>query len=79
MDVKDREILERIDKKLERFVSRRHSFYRGVYSALGATIGLTIVLTIFGWVLTQISFVPIIGNFAHDVLDFVNATSNLPN
>lgn len=70
MDINDREMMQKINKKLDRLVSFKFAFLRGAVTALGATVGLTVILTFSGWLLTQLSILPIIGVFANDILEF---------
>lgn len=38
---------------------------------LGATIGLSLLIALLGFLAQYIDFVPIIGNFVSDIIDFI--------
>lgn len=69
------EELKRSNRHLKKFVSFRYTFARGVANGVGAFIGATIVITAALWFLAQLQFIPIVGNFALEVVDFVKANS----
>lgn len=54
-----------------------NNFLGGLMWALGATVGLSIIFTTLNLIGGQINLVPVIGEFASDVIDFVIA--NNPN
>lgn len=63
--------LSEANKLLRRFTSLRLTFTRGVLAGLGGILGATIVITIILWGISKLQFVPIIGNFATQVVDVV--------
>ena len=48
-----------------------NNFLGGIAWGLGATLGLSIVLGIFVFILGKINFVPVVGNFASSVVNYV--------
>jgi hypothetical protein len=50
-----------------------NNFLGGMSWALGATIGLSIIFAALGIIAKNINFVPIVGSFASQVVDFVLA------
>lgn len=48
-----------------------NNFLGGIAWALGATVGVSIVLGIFVFILSKINFVPVVGNFASNVVNYV--------
>lgn len=38
---------------------------------IGATLGLAILITVLGFIAQHINFVPIVGNFVSEVIDFI--------
>lgn len=53
-----------------------NNFLGGIAWALGATIGVTIVLTIIGFIANNINFIPIIGNFAAQISEYVSKNTS---
>lgn len=49
-----------------------NNFIGGIMWGLGATIGLAIILTILTFALKQVNVVPVVGNFAAQVIQYVN-------
>ncbi|WGH80156.1 DUF5665 domain-containing protein [Jannaschia ovalis] len=45
--------------------------YRGLAFGLGTVLGATVVLSILVWSLSQINFIPVIGDWATQVLDVI--------
>ncbi|WP_120501700.1 DUF5665 domain-containing protein [Roseovarius sp. EL26] len=77
--------LQQIGRELERF--NRHRFLRiqnsfprlmlfnlarGMAFGLGTVLGASVVLSVFVWSLSQVEFVPIIGDWAAQILEQVN-------
>lgn len=69
--------LLKTNRLLKKYASVRFSFLRGIASGFGAFIGATIVITVIVWFLSQLQFVPLIGNFAAQIVTFVK--ENTPN
>ena len=57
-----------------KFLSPLYSFYRGVFTGLGFVIGTTLVLSLLLAALGKLALVPIIGQFAKDILDYIAQT-----
>jgi hypothetical protein len=55
----------------------QHSFFLGIFSGLGTIFGLTFVLTFIIYLLTRLSFVPVLGDIATQIVRIVQ--SNLTN
>lgn len=51
------------------------NFARGVAVALGGLIGASVVLSMLIWSLSQIEFVPILGEYATRIIEFVEETN----
>ena len=49
------------------------NFLRGVMVALGGVIGATVVLSMLVWSLSQIEFIPIVGDWARQIAEIVQA------
>lgn len=77
-----RQELQHIGRELERF--NRHRFLRiqnsfvrlmlfnlarGMAFGLGTVLGASVILSIFVWSLSQVEFVPIIGDLAAQILE----------
>jgi len=54
-----------------------NNFLGGIFWALGATIGLALIFTILAFIAKNINFVPVIGSFVSQIINFVMA--NNPN
>lgn len=50
------------------------SFARGLMVGLGGVIGATLLLSVFVWSLSQVEFIPVIGEWARQIAEIV-ATS----
>ena len=48
-----------------------NNFLGGIAWGLGATLGVSIVLTLVVFILSKINFVPFVGNFASQVVNYV--------
>ena len=46
--------------------------YRGLAFGLGTVLGATVVLSIVVWSLSQINFIPVIGDWATQVLEIID-------
>lgn len=52
-----------------------NNFIGGIAWAIGATVGLALFFFIIGFIAKNINFVPIVGSFVSDVLNFILATN----
>lgn len=52
------------------------SFARGLMVGLGTVIGATVLLSLLVWSLSQIEFIPIIGDWARQIADIVTAAES---
>lgn len=52
-----------------------NNFIGGISWAIGATVGLALFFAIISIAAKNINFVPIVGSFASDVLNFILATN----
>jgi len=52
-----------------------NNFLAGIAWALGATIGLSIIFALFGLLSKNVDFIPIVGSFISDVIDFIIQTN----
>jgi hypothetical protein len=50
--------------------------YRGLAFGLGTVLGATVVLSIVVWSLSQIDFIPVIGDWAKEILAVIEPSSN---
>jgi hypothetical protein len=48
--------------------------YRGIAFGLGGVLGATVVLSIVVWSLSQIDFIPVIGDWAAEILMIIEPT-----
>jgi len=54
------------------------SFLKGLMVGFGSVLGATVVVTFFIFLMTKISFVPILGDFVQKVIDEVVVTEQAP-
>ena len=59
--------LLRVYKKPGKFLF--FSFMKGIMVGLGSVLGATVVVALLIYLLSQISFVPIVGEFVGDIVD----------
>ena len=52
------------------------NFLGGIAWGVGATIGLSIVLALLGLLGNAIGFVPIVGDFVSQVIDYINQNNS---
>lgn len=52
------------------------SLVKGIMVGFGSVLGATIFLSLFIYILAQISFVPIVGDFVKDVMGQIEATTS---
>jgi hypothetical protein len=57
--------------KLSRKEIVLNNFIGGIFWALGATIGLALIFTILAFIAKNINFVPVIGSFVSQIINFV--------
>lgn len=48
-----------------------HALARGLMMGLGTVVGATLLLSVLVWTLAQIEFIPIIGQWARQIIDIV--------
>ena len=53
-----------------------HSFYRGVVLGLGLAIGTGFVLSVLIHLLAKLALVPLIGDFAKQILDYLETSGS---
>ncbi len=53
-----------------------NNFVGGIAWGLGVTVGLTAFLAILAFIAARINFVPIVGDFTSDVLNYIVSNSN---
>lgn len=53
-----------------------HSLARGLMMGLGTVVGATLLLSVVVWTLAQIEFIPIIGEYARQIIDIVQDVGN---
>lgn len=70
------EPIEKINRPLPKMLWQ--NFLGGIAWSLGVTIGLTIILAILGFMLSKINLVPIVGDFASGVVEFVEQNRRTP-
>ena len=47
------------------------SLFRGLVSGFGWVLGATILVSLFTYALSQIEFIPILGNYAHQIIEII--------
>lgn len=52
--------------------------YRGLAFGLGTVLGATVVLSLVVWSLSQINFIPVIGDWAAQILEVIEPTMDRP-
>lgn len=50
-----------------------HNFLGGISWGLGVTIGLSAILTILGFILSKVDFIPVIGGVVAQITQFVSS------
>lgn len=81
MDTETQDALNKLAVEVEklnqhRFIRIQNSVWRmmlfqlgrGLAFGLGSVLGATIVVSIFAWFISQIEFIPLIGNWASEIL-----------
>ena len=63
--------ISRTNRMLYRFVSFKQALLRGILTGLGGVLGATVVLALLLSLLARLEFVPIFGNFANQIIDFM--------
>ena len=57
-------------------LSEQLELLRGLAIGLGSVVGATVLVTIFIQILAQFEFIPIIGNWAHEVIEIIEKLDN---
>lgn len=87
MNPTSQETLEKLTAEVEklnqhRFIRIQNSVWRmmlfqlarGLAFGLGSVLGATIVVSILAWFISQIEFIPLIGNWASEILKQIDTT-----
>lgn len=87
MDPTSQETLKKLTAEVEklnqhRFIRIQNSVWRmmlfqlgrGLAFGLGSVLGATIVVSILAWFISQIEFIPLIGNWASEILKQIDTT-----
>ncbi|MEJ5219737.1 DUF5665 domain-containing protein [Cognatishimia sp. D5M38] len=87
MESNSQETLEKLTAEVEklnqhRFIRIHNSVWRmmlfqlgrGLAFGLGSVLGATIVVSILAWFISQIEFIPLIGNWASEILKQIDTT-----
>ena len=87
MESNSQETLEKLTAEVEklnqhRFIRIQNSVWRmmlfqlgrGLAFGLGSVLGATIVVSILAWFISQIEFIPLIGNWASEILKQIDTT-----
>lgn len=53
-----------------------NNFLGGLAWGIGVTLGLTVFFAVLAFISSHINFVPIVGNFVSNVIDYVLNSSN---
>lgn len=70
------EPMDKVHRPLQQMLWQ--NFLGGVAWALGVTLGLTVVVTLVGFLLAQLDFVPIVGDLATGIVQFVEENKKTP-
>ncbi|MCL4208797.1 hypothetical protein KJZ63_04185 [Patescibacteria group bacterium] len=76
--MQDQELIEEIRQlnktmsKLNRQSNFLNSFIRGVLSGLGSVVGATIVVAFLAFMLRNVSFVPLIGGWLAEIINYAS-------
>jgi hypothetical protein len=59
--------------------SKKHiiinNFLGGIAWSLGATVGISVIFTILGIIAQNVNFVPIVGSFVSNIINFILSTN----
>lgn len=64
-----KEPVERVEDSLGKMLLR--NLLGGIAWGVGVTIGATLLLAIIGYFISQANYVPVIGNFVNQIVEFV--------
>lgn len=53
-----------------------NNFLGGIFWALGATVGLALIFALLALIAKYINFIPIVGSFISQIIDFILATNH---
>lgn len=68
------ESLSKLTELLKDFSSRRfifRNFTAGIIRGVGFAIGATIIFALIGWILSKLQIVPILGDWAIRILEYI--------
>ncbi|CTQ49073.1 DUF5665 domain-containing protein [Jannaschia donghaensis] len=65
----------KIHNSLPRLVA--FQLYRGIAFGLGGVLGATVFLSVTVWTLSQIDFIPIIGDWATEIIEIMQPNMNI--
>lgn len=52
-----------------------NNFLGGIFWALGATVGVGLIFALLGFLAKNVDFVPVVGSFVSDIIDFILSTN----
>jgi hypothetical protein len=67
-ELRSRRYLQRIDKP-KRFLF--YNFISGIVRGIGVALGASIVFALIIWILSKLQIVPVLGNWAIIILDYI--------
>lgn len=53
-----------------------HNFLGGIAWGLGVTVGLSIVITLLSFIGSKVNFIPFIGEFISQIINYVTTSGN---
>jgi len=65
---------EEVDKKSLKDIMW-HNLLGGISWGLGATLGLSLVLALVGFILRNIDFIPVVGDFVYKITEYIETTN----
>ena len=70
------EEIKETNRLLKKSLSRKHSFVRGIWVALGTIVGGSLFIALLIWFLTWLKVIPVIGTPAGELLKYVEIRYN---